>query len=120
MFRTQMIFKRRRQALTGVAVLIMISLGVTCVEAGIEWGVIIPLILSNVIMLTLGFIIGSYFVLEHIAKKFRDQRQYDCKTLFQELYNIDEEELNKKKGDKKDNNNSSKKFNNVLPFKKRG
>lgn len=102
MLSKEMYFKNRRRALTVLAVFLIGSIVVIGLQAGIEVGVLIPAVVVYVMMLTLGFIIGSYYVLEHIAKRYRYQEKYDCNTLLKELYNIDEN------CDKKGSNKSSK------------
>lgn len=90
MLSKEMYFKSRRRAMMILAVFLISSIVVIGLEAGIEVGVLIPAVVIYVMMLTLGFVIGSYYVLEHIAKKYRYQEKYDCNTLLKELYNIDE------------------------------
>lgn len=90
MLSMELLFKRRRQWLFGVSLFIMITLLITGVQSHIEIGIIAAVLIVCILMLMLGFIIGSYYVLEHIAKRYRYEEKYDCKTLLKELYNIEE------------------------------
>ena len=95
MLSTEIYFKRRRAVILVLAVVLMITFVIFCNEYGVILETLLPVIVLFVIMLLLGFIMGAYYVLEHIAKKYRSQELYDCKTLLKELYNIDEEKIKK-------------------------
>lgn len=93
MLSTEIYFKRRRAIILILAIVLIVTFAIFCNEYGVILETLLPVIVLFVIMLMLGFIMGSYYVLEHIAKKYRSQELYDCKTLLKELYNIDEEKL---------------------------
>ena len=95
MLSTEIYFKRRRLGVFIIAMLLMITFVLFCNEYGVILETLLPVIVLFVIMLLLGFIMGAYYVLEHIAKKYRSQELYDCKALLKELYNIDEEKIKK-------------------------
>ena len=95
MLSTEIYFKRRRAIILVLAVVLMITFVIFCNEYGVILETLLPVIVLFVIMLLLGFIMGAYYVLEHIAKRYRSQELYDCKTLLKELYNIDEEKIKK-------------------------
>lgn len=95
MLSTEIYFKRRRAVILVLAVVLMITFVIFCNEYGVILETLLPVIVLFVIMLLLGFIMGAYYVLEHIAKKYRSQELYDCKALLKELYNIDEEKIKK-------------------------
>lgn len=100
MLSTEIYFKRRRAIILVIALVLIITFVIFCNEYGVILETLLPVIVLFVIMLILGFIMGAYYVLEHIAKKYRSQELYDCKTLLKELYNIDEESINKRSNGK--------------------